>query len=86
MICEALKTKLGRVLGIDRENVDATKPTHACGVDSLVAVELRNWFKKAMGADVAVFEILGNESIAVLAAGVAEKSEFVKDMIKKAAE
>lgn len=86
VICEALKTKLGRILGIDRDNVDATKPTHSYGVDSLVAVELRNWFKKAVSADVAVFDILGNESMAVLAAGVAEKSEFVKDTIKKAGE
>ena len=32
-------------------------------VDSLVALELRNWFAREVGADVSVFQILGNESI-----------------------
>ncbi|KAH6683357.1 fatty acid synthase S-acetyltransferase [Halenospora varia] len=85
LICEGLKMKLARVLGIERDNLDdSSRPTHSYGVDSLVAVELRNWFKKAMGADVAVFDILGNDSMAVLSMGVAEKSEFVRDAVKKA--
>jgi aryl carrier-like protein len=47
------------------------------GVDSLVAVELRNWFVRSIGADVAVFEIMGNSTIISLACDVAQKSRFV---------
>ncbi|KAI1145696.1 hypothetical protein F4825DRAFT_457243 [Nemania diffusa] len=38
----ALAGRLARSLGIKPEDVDVGKPLHAFGVDSLVAVELRN--------------------------------------------
>ena len=34
------------------------------GVDSLVAVELRNWIVRDLEVEVKVFEILGTDSIA----------------------
>lgn len=36
------------------------------GVDSLVAVELRNWFRQKVGLDMSVIGILGSVSIAEL--------------------
>jgi aryl carrier-like protein len=38
----------------------------ALGVDSLVAIELRNWFRQKLGLDISVLEILGSASIAYL--------------------
>jgi hypothetical protein len=35
----------------------------ALGVDSLVAIELRNWFRQKLGIDMSVIEILGSASI-----------------------
>jgi acyl carrier protein len=35
----------------------------ALGVDSLVAIELRNWFRQKLGIDISVIEILGSASI-----------------------
>jgi hypothetical protein len=35
----------------------------ALGVDSLVAIELRNWFRQKLGIDISVIEILGSTSI-----------------------
>jgi aryl carrier-like protein len=46
------------------------------GLDSLVAVELRNWFAKNVQADVAIFDILGGSTIKALGATVASKSQF----------
>jgi hypothetical protein len=56
---------------------------HAYGVDSLVAVELRNWFSQAVDADVPIFEILGDTSFTELGAMVAAKSRVVKGVLGK---
>jgi aryl carrier-like protein len=78
---EAIQKQLAGLLAIDMDDVDTSKPVHSYGVDSLVAIELRNWFARSIGADVAVFEILGNSAIANLARDVAAKSRFV-DVLK----
>jgi aryl carrier-like protein len=74
---EAIRNQLADLLAIGVDDVDASKPVHSYGVDSLVAVELRNWFARSIGADVAVLELLGNSTIAKLAANVAKKCRFV---------
>lgn len=86
IVCELIRMKLSRMLAIELSGVDVGKPLHTYGVDSLVAIELRNWFAKAVGADVAVFEILGNASMITLAGLAAEKSKFVKKESRKVAE
>ena len=45
-ITQALVHKLSRTLSMAPEDLDVEKPMHVYGVDSLVAVELRNWFAK----------------------------------------
>jgi hypothetical protein len=72
IVVEALVGKLSKALAIPTKDIDITKPLHAYGVDSLLAVELRNWFAKEVRADVAVFDIMGGSSIVsvgALAAG-----------------
>lgn len=82
-ICEGLVQKLCRALTIEAEDIDTGKPMHAYGVDSLVAVELRSWFLKEMGAEVAVFDIMGSGSIKDLSGVVAGKSRFVSGEVKR---
>ncbi|KAF2183646.1 hypothetical protein K469DRAFT_710445 [Zopfia rhizophila CBS 207.26] len=77
VIAEAIQVQLSNLLAVDKESIEVSKPVHAYGADSLVAVEMRNWFQKRIGADVAVFEILANQSIAILAQKVAGKSKFI---------
>ncbi len=86
MFCELIRAKLSRMLGIESGSIDVGKPLHSYGVDSLTAIELRNWFAKAMASDVAVFEILGNGSMGALAEIAAEKSKYVKKESGKNAE
>ena len=76
-ISEALKKKLSKVLGVPLEDMDSSKPMHVYGVDSLVAVELRNWFSKTVQADVAIFEILGNTTFEDIGRMVSGKSRVV---------
>ena len=60
------------------EDVDVNKPLHHYGVDSLLAVELRNWIAKTFEADVPVFEILGGATFLAVGLAVARKSGFKK--------
>jgi len=73
-VVQGLKRKLSKMLCISEEDVDAQKPMHTFGVDSLVAVEVRYWLAKSFKADVSIFEIMGNESLAELGAVIARKS------------
>ena len=77
IISDALMHKLSKALAVPVENLEAGKAMHAYGVDSLVAVELRNWFAHALDADVAVFDILGGASFDDVGALVAGKSRLV---------
>lgn len=77
VIVNAMTVKLSRSLMMDVAELDPTQPTSAFGIDSLVAVELRNWFQKDIKADIAVFEILQANSLQALAFRVAEKSALV---------
>lgn len=78
LIVEALLVKLARVLSMPQEDIDPSKPMHRCGVDSLVALEVRHWFSKEVVVDVPVLEILGNESIMDVCLGAARRSPSVK--------
>jgi hypothetical protein len=45
---------------------------------------MRNWFAKAIGADVSTLDVMSDISIWLLAVKVAAKSKFVKDEVKEA--
>jgi len=77
-VLETLLRKLARALLMSPDEIDAQKPTAAYGVDSLVAVELRNWISREAKVDLPVFEILQASSLAALANKVAAKSPLVK--------
>ncbi|KAL9110335.1 MAG: hypothetical protein Q9227_005066 [Pyrenula ochraceoflavens] len=59
LVQQALLSKLARSLNVGVEDLDPKKSMSRYGVDSLVAVEVRNWILKETGAEVSVFEILG---------------------------
>jgi hypothetical protein len=64
------------MLSISPGELDLDKPIHQYGVDSLTAVELRNWFSREMRADVAIFDILGGASISSVVTLAVGKSEY----------
>ncbi|RYP67344.1 hypothetical protein DL771_007288 [Monosporascus sp. 5C6A] len=63
LVARSLARKLALALAIEPEDVDTERPLHAFGVDSLVAVELRNWIAKVFAAEVPVFEIVGGRTV-----------------------
>ncbi|XXH03851.1 hypothetical protein Hte_010257 [Hypoxylon texense] len=66
VVVASLTKKLARALSIQSDEADTSKPLHAFGVDSLVAVELRNWISKEFSADVPVSELMGGRSVAAI--------------------
>ncbi|GME45714.1 putative lovastatin nonaketide synthase protein [Neofusicoccum parvum] len=73
LVVAALVRRLCRTMGLRAEDVDVARPIHAYGVDSLVAMEFRNYVGHDMGADVAVLDIMGNRSIEALSVEIMEK-------------
>lgn len=74
ILVKAISMKLARALDIAPEDVEPSKLLSDYGVDSLMAVELRNWIGKDFHAEVAVFDITGGTSIAALASLVVGRS------------
>ncbi|KAH7329671.1 hypothetical protein B0I35DRAFT_507893 [Stachybotrys elegans] len=73
VVVESLAQKLAKALSVEPEVVEHDKPLHSFGVDSLVAVELRNWFAKEFLVDMQVFELTGGRSLGAIAELVAAR-------------
>ena len=76
VVSEAIRTKLSKVLGIRHDEIELHNRMDAYGVDSLVAVELRNWLAREVSADIAVFEIIGGAMLLSAGLTVANKSSL----------
>ncbi|KAK8007839.1 hypothetical protein PG989_001829 [Apiospora arundinis] len=67
VVVKMLTKRLARALAIEPGDVDADRPLHAFGVDSLVGVELRNWIAREFAANLPVFEIVGGRTVTSVA-------------------
>ncbi|KAF4443314.1 polyketide synthase [Fusarium austroafricanum] len=76
VVIRAIAAKLARAMSISPDDVEPSKPLSSYGVDSLMAVELRNWINKEFSAMVAVFDIIGGVSIAGVAEVVVARSSL----------
>ncbi|KAF6824261.1 type I polyketide synthase [Colletotrichum plurivorum] len=71
-VADSLVDKLAGVFNIPAADIDGGLPMSSYGVDSLVAVKLKNWLWSAAKSEVSIFEILqasSLEAFASLAAG-----------------
>ena len=78
VVKDGLVQKLSRSLSILPQDLDTSQALHAYGVDSLLAVELRNYFTKELDADLAIFDIMGGSSIESVSVVMARKSGLRK--------
>lgn len=77
LVVHALIKKLVAIFMIPEEEILVTKSMAAFGVDSLVAVELRNMLALQAGAEVSIFDIMQSPSLASLSSTVASTSAYV---------
>ncbi|KAM0109173.1 hypothetical protein ACP6JB_005086 [Aspergillus fumigatus] len=77
LIGAAIASKLADIFMAPVTEIDLSKPPAHFGVDSLIAVELRNMLVLQAAADISIFNLLQTPSLAALAASVAEKSRHV---------
>ena len=78
IIQEALAGKIASVSMTPREDIELEKPLAAYGMDSLVAVEMRNWIANEMGANISALEFIATSSLAGLTKAVVEKSTLIQ--------
>lgn len=77
VVAQATIRKLQSILP-NMEKAEIWKPMLTYGVDSLVAVELRNWYSREFRAQVTAFDIMGGESFLGLGTRIAMISELRK--------
>ncbi|KAL7905224.1 putative PKS-NRPS protein [Trichoderma velutinum] len=78
-VMAAFCSKLESILQLTVGSINVQRPITDLGIDSLVAVEIRTWFLKELGADVPVVKILGGDTVQQLST-IATKKLLAKNM------
>ncbi|KAI0130250.1 hypothetical protein BJ170DRAFT_619322 [Xylariales sp. AK1849] len=73
ILVEALTTRLADMFVLAAADINQGQPLSALGVDSLVAVELRNWLSANVTSNVTIFDVTQSSSLFELAEKVADK-------------
>jgi aryl carrier-like protein len=68
-----IRDKLARVLGTSADRLDTERPLLQLGVDSLMAVELRNWLESKLQVDLQIVELMRSPSVSGLAELLAKR-------------
>lgn len=77
VVCKGLLNKLPSVLMLDAEDMDVTRSLSNYALDSLVAIEVRNYITREFEANLQVLELLSSGSIDTLAKTICAKSKLV---------
>ncbi|KAM7195184.1 hypothetical protein V8F33_006858 [Rhypophila sp. PSN 637] len=73
----AIANKLADLMLIEAEDVELDESLNDFGLDSLIAIELRNWIMRELGSPIQTSEVLGSENIWALARKVTSRSLLV---------
>lgn len=76
LAAEAVKlvnAQIVRILGLPAE-VEESKPLSSYGIDSLAAVDLRNWCKKSLEVDMTTLDVLNASSLGALCMKMVNKA------------
>jgi NADPH:quinone reductase-like Zn-dependent oxidoreductase/NAD(P)-dependent dehydrogenase (short-subunit alcohol dehydrogenase family) len=82
IITRRLVEKVCNAICIPEAEVDVDMPLHEYGVDSLLAIELRNWAMKECAAEITVFELMDDSSFKHNGIKIARKSRFCSNLVE----
>lgn len=77
IIRDGLVGKIASVSMAPRGEIEINKPLATYGMDSLVAVDIRNWIANEMAANITALEFIDRSSLAGLSDKVIEKSTLI---------
>jgi len=78
LITEAVTAKIASLVAIDPRDINLDAPVATFGLDSLIAIEFKNWIGRVLMAPIQTSEILDVPDIIALAALIAERSTILK--------
>ena len=73
LVAKALVERFARMVAVPEDKIKVDESMVANGLDSLSAVEARNWVSKTFGVDLPVFDILGDASMAATGKSIAKQ-------------
>ncbi|RDL31344.1 Uncharacterized protein BP5553_09553 [Venustampulla echinocandica] len=81
IIYRGLAVKISEILMVPLDDIQERKPISAYGLDSLVAVEIRNWIARELDVNLQVLEMLSSGSLMVLCQTILKKSSLVNQKL-----
>lgn len=81
--CDGIMAKAANLLMVSLEDITREKSLAEYGMDSLVAVEMRNWLLREMEATVPILELLANVTLLQLAEKIVGRSKIVRITLEK---
>lgn len=63
-------------MGLDDKDFDTGRAIHTFAIDSLVAIDSKNWLSRDIGAQLEVFTLLSNITVSQLADEITVKFPF----------
>lgn len=86
IIGQALVMKISKLSMTPAEEIVPEKPLAACGLDFLVAIEMRNWLIGELEVDVPLLKLMNSPSLTALAVLISERSNLVGTSVQEANE
>lgn len=78
LILFALRDKVSSLIAVDSEELNLDVPVTDLGLDSLIAIELKNWVTRTLQATIQTSDIMDSPSLKAFAASVTQWSDLVK--------
>lgn len=82
LIQDALVAKVAAVVLTPVDEIDPTRSITVYGLDSLVAIEIRNWITRELKANLQVLELLSSGSLLSLSTLIMKRSKLVEEVPK----
>ncbi|KAH7310813.1 hypothetical protein B0I35DRAFT_358447 [Stachybotrys elegans] len=82
-IAQSFRLKLAHLISVDAQTINPlTTSLLSLGLDSLVAIELRNWISRDFNASLQSSEVLVDQTVYALAEKIASRSEPVSKLLQ----